>query len=92
MTALLLDILRLTIERIPTPRTMKPEHLKIEAGWHTPNPGGQQVGMPGTIVKATHIPTGLVAQCDCERSQMRNKNICLAMLEYGLAELGWKEQ
>lgn len=70
---------------------MKLEHLKIEAGHHPQNPGGQHVGMVTPLVKVTHLPTGLVAQSDCERSQMRNKNICLAMLEYGLAELGWKE-
>lgn len=70
---------------------MKPEHLKIEAGFHPHEKGGQTVGMPSALVKVTHIPTGLIAQSDCERSQMRNKNVCLAMLEYGLAELGWKE-
>lgn len=70
---------------------MKLEHLKIEAG-HNPNyTGGQTVGMPTTLVKITHIPTGLVAQSDVMRSQMKNKNVCLAMIEYGLAELGWKD-
>ena len=40
---------------------------------------------------ATHIPSGLTASCECERSQMRNRNIALSMLEWGMAELGITE-
>lgn len=69
---------------------MKPEDLKIEAGYPK-SKGGQTVGMPTPAVRITHIPTGLSATCYFERSQLKNKRICLAMLEYGLAELEWKE-
>lgn len=52
--------------------------------------GGQSVGIIPTMVQVTHKPTGLVAQCGSERSQMKNRNIALAMIEYGLAEMGYE--
>ena len=36
-----------------------------------------------------HLPTGLKASCDQERSQLRNKRVAIAMIEYVLAEFGW---
>lgn len=69
---------------------MKESDLKIDAGYSR-HPGGQQVTVTTTAVRITHIPTGLTASCDIERSQMKNKAVCLAMIEYGLAELRWKE-
>lgn len=53
--------------------------------------GGQQVGLTLSDIKITHVPTGLVVQCGCERSQYSNRKIALAMLEYGLLEIGWNE-
>jgi peptide chain release factor len=52
-------------------------------------PGGQQVGI-SSAVKVTHEPSGLFAVSGAERSQHRNRRIAQAMVEYGLAELGWK--
>jgi len=42
-------------------------------------------------VRVTHVPTGLVAVCENERSQLKNKKIALSMIEWGLSELGWRE-
>lgn len=67
---------------------MNDADLKIESGYPK-HPGGQSVGMPTPAVRVTHVPTGLVAVCDFERSQLKNKRIAMAMIEYGLAELGW---
>lgn len=51
--------------------------------------GGQHVGTrPG--VKVTHIPTGLVAICETERSQHRNKQIALDMLMGGLTSPSYR--
>lgn len=69
---------------------MNPGHLKIEV-LHPEPRGGQHVGRSHQTVKVTHLPTGISATCDYERSQMRNKRVCLAMIEYGLAEIGWKD-
>lgn len=69
---------------------INPAHLLIEPTSVNPK-GGQQVGIVSSGVRVTHLPSGLFARCECERSQLKNRNICLAMIEYGLAELGWKE-
>ncbi len=70
---------------------MNEADLKIEAGYPHSS-GGQCVGIVSTTVKITHVPTGLSASCGTERSQMKNKNIALSMIEWGLAEIGWREQ
>jgi len=66
---------------------MKPEHLKIEMIDRHPK-GGQHCGVVPPGVKVTHLPTRLTASCDCERSQMKNRNIAISMIEWGLSELG----
>lgn len=67
---------------------IRDEHLKItvpERHLH----GGQTCGDTPRGVCVEHLPTGLKAYCDQERSQLRNKRVAIAMIEYGLAELGW---
>lgn len=72
---------------------MKNEHLKIEAGHRFEHrAGGQTVGNPCPSVKVTHMPTGIIAFCESERSQSRNLRGCKAMIEYGLAEIEWKDE
>lgn len=70
---------------------MKLEDLTIETIDRSPR-DGQQAGMPHFAIRVTHIPTGISAQCHSVRSQFNNRNVCVAMIEYGLAELGWKDQ
>ena len=48
------------------------------------SPGGQHVGCGPCGVRVTHIPSGLQAFCDAERSQHRNRAIAFAMLEGGV--------
>lgn len=52
-------------------------------------PGGQHAGSPATMVRVTHTPTDIMAQCGEARSQFRNKQIATAMVEYALVELGY---
>ena len=65
--------------------------MNIVYSAYPPRPtGGQIVGMGPQGVKGEIEELGLVAICQTERSQHKNKRVVQAMLEYGLAELGMK--
>lgn len=59
-----------------------PKDLKIES-YSMRSAGGQHVGVQNGV-KITHLPTGLVAICETERSQHRNKGIAMDMILGGL--------